>query len=45
MANQTDTLSLSDLTDAEKALARQIIGSNLDSVILYSLLHGICMFI
>ncbi|SJL18722.1 uncharacterized protein ARMOST_22321 [Armillaria ostoyae] len=41
MANQTDTLSLSDLTDADKASIRQILGSTLDSTILYSLFHGI----
>ncbi|SJL07045.1 uncharacterized protein ARMOST_10388 [Armillaria ostoyae] len=41
MVNQTDTQSLSDLTDADKALISQNLGSNLDSAILYSLLHGI----
>ncbi|KAK0431230.1 hypothetical protein EV421DRAFT_1912044 [Armillaria borealis] len=41
MTNQNDTLSLPDLTDADKAYISLILGSNLDASILYSLLHGI----
>ncbi|KAK0222585.1 hypothetical protein EDD85DRAFT_960217 [Armillaria nabsnona] len=41
MSNQTDTPSLSDLTDADKAFILLELESNLDAVILYSLLHGI----
>ncbi len=40
MSNQTDTLSLSDLTDADKALIHQVLRADLDSTILYFLLHG-----
>ncbi len=40
MSNQTDTLSLSDLTNADKALILLELESNLDGAILYSLLHG-----
>ncbi|PBK93525.1 hypothetical protein ARMGADRAFT_127020 [Armillaria gallica] len=36
MANQT-----LDSIDTSKALIRQILGSSLDSIMLYSLLHGI----
>ncbi len=40
MSNQTDTLSLSDLTNADKAIILQILGAELDSGILNSLLYG-----
>ncbi len=40
MSNQTDTLSLSDLTDADKAFILLELGADLDLGILYSLLHG-----